>query len=113
MAYLYKSGYMKSNSCCSGKDLKSAKAKDLSSEPTPLLKPDDLRQAKTNRGSNRKDVGISKPFGIDIEQAWSLNVSAASTHDTTRPKGTKSAYFLVSAFDAPPHPPHQNSALFG
>lgn len=77
---------MKSNNCCNGKDLKSAKAKDLSSELTPFLKPDDLRQAKTNRGSSRKDVGISKPFGIDIEQAWSLNVSAASTQDTTRPR---------------------------
>ena len=77
---------MKSNNCCNGKDLKSANAKDLSSELTPFLKPEDLRQAKTNRGSSRKDVGISKPFGIDIEQACSLNVSAASTQDTTRPK---------------------------
>ena len=74
-----------SRSCCNGSDLNSANANDLSSDPTPFLNPNDRKQAKTNKGNSLREVGMSRPFGIDIEHPCSLNVSAASTHDTTRP----------------------------
>ena len=74
-----------SRSCCNGSDLNSAKANDLSSDPTPFLNPNERKQAKTNKGSSLREVGMSRPFGIDIEHPCSLNVSAASTQDTTRP----------------------------
>ena len=74
-----------SRSCCNGSDLNSANANDLSSDPTPFLNPNERKQAKTNKGSSLREVGMSRPFGIDIEHPCSLNVSAASTHDTTRP----------------------------